>query len=925
MSNLPAPQTPGDALAVREQAAAQRAEITRSVQELKQRQADAKADLERRRAEMEADFRRQAAELEAMAKPLQEQLAKMQEVLWTVNLYLGRDETIQLLREGKPAPADTPISIRQRVLVMAEESLILTGGQMTGMNADNIPHFVNWLLADDANLSRVLPEPKGVVVLIPTKVESRTGNAFEDAARNAANQSSYWLLRNGERLHLLTVDESLRIFDRVLPKRTEFTEVFDRGLFGFGRAFGQPVEPGSEEWMAMEKIADARQRHFMRILLVLQGIIDRTPVWHPLPEGGVSLLRLADQESGRIELIQDGDDSLQLTDGREDFRAWQLRLNRLLRPGMRVVGNWDAEGFREMRIRGGAWQRDHHPRLSPASIYCLPDGKLPHLIEGRRDGGLLIRFQRTDQVWRKYEEPVPDRPGYVYRGERPETPTQRASLVIKSDDDWVLPYDVVTLTELQAYLNSREERSKHFLDMVPTIQSAIDAKQAEAATEAPFRGLLARLLEAEGADPSESSTLVDELVHWWKVANTWARPLNGEPKHEARAAKEIVAEYRNRLTHAADTSEATMIAAGRRISGAIAVARNRQGKWFAYSPSILAHDKGVFLDVTPLRKDGSPGTVKRWQTPQTRSITALHVAWSAPEWDGWTFGANPRHYLTGPERQLLVAELLAAAPGIPLCVTEFHDPQDPADRFLAAYTWTADTTAADAETLPLHDPLSWHHDGLKLVTCTGRKVVKDAGGVRLMASRLPRAQDKHFGGYSPSSPWGDIPWWPDDATRYTDVRPRLVWMDEPNLDDLAGFRRRCRESYEEQHQLRQQFEAEVYRYVLPVQAAIMASLTAEARTRFLEDYGRDAEDLWESHLKSLRLRSPIHDRTLWGIIAIRLKAGLPVTGETLGDLAQYAHEQGNRAPGEWHPDRGVQDMHGHEELIVPEPEPAEKP
>ncbi|GAA3145798.1 hypothetical protein GCM10020255_023880 [Rhodococcus baikonurensis] len=164
---------------------------------------------------------------------------------------------------------------------MAEESLVLMDRRSTGMDARDLDAFTEWITADPANLDRVLPEQRGVVVLVPTRVRSDSGNAFEDEARDAENSRSWWLLRNGEKLYLLSAD--ITVGDRVLPRRAEFVEVFDRRLFGFGRAAGEPLVPGSDEWMKLERQADARRRHYMRIMLVLQGIVERTPVWHPLP------------------------------------------------------------------------------------------------------------------------------------------------------------------------------------------------------------------------------------------------------------------------------------------------------------------------------------------------------------------------------------------------------------------------------------------------------------------------------------------------------------------------------------------------------------------------------------------------------------------------------------------------------------------
>lgn len=669
------PHVGSDAVSTRESLVAARTELARQRASLEAEQEQQRTDLERQRKELEAQFDKARRELEARMAPLKAQLEQMAEVLWTVDLYLGRDEELQLVRDGKPAPAETPITLRQKVLVMAEESLIMMGGTCTGLTADNIPEFIDWLVSDAAHLDRVLPEPKGVVVLIPTKVESRSGNPWEDVGRNAANQRSYWLLRNGEKLYLLTVDPELRIRDRVLPRRREFVEVFDRGLFGFGRASGDPVQPGSEEWFAIEKIADARRRHYMRIMLVLQGLVDRTPVWHPLPPAGVSFLSIADQDAGKIQLIQDDEDSIQLGEGGESFEQWQRRLNRKLRPGLRIIGNWGVRDFRSLYVDGDRWTRGYHPRIHPGNAE-YPDAYVPHLIEGRRDGGFVIRYERTEQIYKR-NVPVPGEPGYIYRGETAVPAKVRASCVVMPDDSWVLPFDLVSVPELERFLYSRDERSKHFLSMVPTIRAALDAKRSEAQQEKDFRGLIGQLLVTEGAAAETIDELVDELVHWWKLAHTWTQPLNGSGAHEKRAADQILAEYRSRRASAVDDGAHQMIELGSTLPGAIAVARDRQGRWFAYTPSPDDRKAQIYLDVTRLYRSGKTGPTSPWQILPQRTASALHVAWHTEAWATWTFGANPAHHLTAPERRALIADAIERTPGRTLCVTELWDHRKP--------------------------------------------------------------------------------------------------------------------------------------------------------------------------------------------------------------------------------------------------------
>lgn len=909
--SMPAPR--GDtAEQVRATAAAARAQMQRRVADLGAARDAARAELERRRAAMEADFRRQAAELEAQMAPLQEQLRQMAEVLWSVNLYLGRDETLRLLRDGEPAPVETPLTVRQRVLVMAEESLVLMGHTSTGMTSRDLPEFIEWLLSDDSHLDRVLPDSKGVVVLVPTKVESRSGNPWEDAAKNAANQMSYWLLRNGERLYLLTVDPDLSIRDRLLPRRSEFTEVFDQGLFGYGRRAGEPLEPGSEEWLRLEEIADARRRHYMRVIMVLQGIVDRTPVWHPLPDGWINLLSIEAQETGKVRLIQDGEDSIALTDGGETFAAYQRRLNGLLRPGLRVIGDWLSRFGDEDR-------NDKKGRVSPTHASGL-DPDTPYLLEDRRDGGFVFRFKRTDMVYRQ-NVPVPGKPGYHYRGSYPVEATRRASYFLRPEDPWVLPYDLVTVPELERFLASRDERSKHFLTMVPTIKAALAAKRAEAQAEAPFRVLLRGLLLTAGADELTVDQALDDLVHWWKLKNTWSKPLNGEPTHEGKAAREIVTEFKVRQQAAGDLDlAARMVSAGRRIPRAIAVAQNRRGQWFAYAPS--TGDENVFLDITPLHSDGTPGKVKTWSKVQQRTASLLTVAWSGSAWSTWNFAANPRHYLTGPERDGVIEEVRRRAEGILLAVVEFHDPARPAERGFASYAWT-NGVPETAEIRPSNDPLSDHDERPdRMITMKPYRVAKDTKGIRLDPGNIHdewgnAAFSRSFSRFSGGSPWGNTPWWPTNAHRYRDARARLVWSDETALERMNTWRLACLGQRKVEQTRRNAIETEAYRYVRLIETTIMTLLEAKAHERFLEDYGHDADDLWAGHLTSLHLRNPIHPRTLWGLIAQRIERDESPIGATLGELAKEAYERGNRAPGEWHPDPGVQNLHGFDDVVVP--------
>lgn len=141
---------PKSAERIKADTARARSAMQRQMNDLNRQASQARSELERQRREMEAEFDLKRAELTAQMAPLKAELAKMTEVAHTMDLYLGRNEEMQVIREGQPAPDDTPITIRQRVLVMAEEAAILTEPGTTGLDYRDVATFVEWL-QDETN------------------------------------------------------------------------------------------------------------------------------------------------------------------------------------------------------------------------------------------------------------------------------------------------------------------------------------------------------------------------------------------------------------------------------------------------------------------------------------------------------------------------------------------------------------------------------------------------------------------------------------------------------------------------------------------------------------------------------------------------------------------------------------------------------
>lgn len=897
---------------VKKHTAEQRAELARQKIKLETDLAAQRAELDEARRKMEAEFRAKQAELEAAMGPLRAELKRMEEIGQTIDLYLGRGEEVEIVRDGKPAAADEPIVIRQSVLAMSEEAIVLFSGEegYEGIDYTNVDTFIDWLQAPE-NLDRLLPEPKCVVVLIPTREASTAENIWEATHKNAKNRQSYWFMRNGERVTLMRTD-TITVRDRLVPKRDEFVSYFaDR--------FGHTMTPGSPEWVKAEEDADARRRHFMKLMLTLQGLVDRTSTWHPLPANGVNLMSVASQDNGQVRIVNEVD--LILTDGRESFKEWRQRLNSQLRPGHRVIGNW---GSREFGWANEYERSSHykHSRIYPPTA-PRPDSETLHTIEGMRDGMLVIRYERTDKVYKR-NVPVPDKPGYVYTSEMPVTPTQRASCLIDTTDTWVLPFDLATVDDLTYYLNSREARTD-FLSMVPVVRAALTAKRAEAEAEAPFRDLLARQIEAAGCDPSDTDTTVDRLVHAWKVKNKYGRALNGDADHEAKAARQIIAAYKAEQKHA--SHDERMIAAARRAApDMICVGATKAGVWRAYAPSKPAHDEGVFLDVYELRKDGTVKDVQRERIIATRH-RPTHIAWSAPEWDTWTFDANPRRYLTSAVRDEFISHARNDAKNRgwdPICVVELYDPTRSPARQLSVYAWTPDTAPADY-------PASVEGNGWAGVGSTfpigALDFAVDGDDIHLTRESATRRFSAYSATYRDHE---GLPWWPDNATRYRDTRNRLTWVDDNLFDQYAQWSKRGKASDEADREARlaerARNEATVTPYVNAMLDIARTEQLTAVKAAFIEDYGTNAEDVWEHHLSTLKLPEPLHPFDVKTVLIGALTAGEPFVGRTLGDLAD-AH--GERQTAAFFAGRERDhDVTFHadvKDMVVPElPEPADE-
>ena len=614
----------GQAEAVKAGMVEQRAALLRQKQEVENAAAEAKALVEAKVAEMQA---RLAEQLELL-KPALEQLELLKDGVDAMNIYLGRDEEIIPLIDGERAPAGTVISVRQYVLAMDEESMLFA--DKDGMDFRDIDEFADWLRRDPEHLDTLLPEQKGIVALIPRRARKHYEDPWLAIQADVANALTYWLIRNGEAAWLTTAP--FTVGKHTVPTPKEFTDLFIRK----GR-FGEPDEklvPGTDAWVKAERHADARTRHYMKVALLLQGLIDRTTVLHP--HDGISLLEQSTYDSGKARVILDGENSL--TDGRPSFKTWRTSKIEAMHPGMRVIGAFATK----MRTHAG---RDEAAAVRPSG--ATPKNMVPYNVRGsgRSFYDWEFMFERSDRIF--------DEKTWSYHD-----PKKRATGYLSNSDGWWLPLDTITEDEIAYYMGSRVHRHE-YLDMIPVLKVALAVKQAEREAEEPFRTALVGVLSRE-ADLDASEAAADELIAWFKTANQHHRALTED---DTKASRVILAEARRRAR--GESSDGDRVTNLRALHpGAMVVAR-RSSDFVVAVPEERVYptaDTNVFARLHFYTPAGKLKETREWVALTRAQVGRWTVIHKTPTWDAWKFNADPQHYYTDDELTWVIDGLRARYP-----------------------------------------------------------------------------------------------------------------------------------------------------------------------------------------------------------------------------------------------------------------------
>lgn len=345
--------------------------------------------------------------LQAQERTLDQAIKAVKARIFNVSLYAGLSEQVVLLTDGVPAPLAEPVRLFQRRHYMDEECLARY--EAGGMEMKDIHAFDDWLVQPE-NRSRILPFERCLVAFqVRRKTKEREAvslTAFLHFGRLAEmDKSTFLYLRNGEQTYRLStmIDFDAKLFpdmDHSALDRVVYAKYFtgvENELIGEGEFEARLAEclakeenktkrrkrerklradaaagretrlgfysyvkwtPDSVYYDDIAAVVKAQVDAHNRLVTVLQGLLDRSPVFHPHPPW-----QLWRQDSFRQAVALVYDDSRALVSGAApDFEAYRARLNATIAKGSHTVGQEDYWLRQEARRENAKHQRDWRSR-----------------------------------------------------------------------------------------------------------------------------------------------------------------------------------------------------------------------------------------------------------------------------------------------------------------------------------------------------------------------------------------------------------------------------------------------------------------------------------------------------------------------------------------------------------------------------------
>ena len=428
--------------------------------------------------------------------------------IFNIELYAGLTEEAVQVRGGMPAPRDTKLAVRQRMLFMDEECIArYTAG---GMRMRHIELFDEWLAE---HVDAFLPEPRCVVAFRVRRhpVERDGMSSFlELMYEDRENRRTFLYVRNGEQIWRIetALDFGERLFpdfarslldeplmavggytrereptpvreweamvaekrEKLLADRERYRGYGDEGAGRWWQAdrTDEDIEAEVERWKSRWFPVDSRSvwyddvmaevkaqvDHYNRVALILQGLFDRSTILHP--HEPVKTWDAAGFDAA-IQLVYDFDNAIAPPD-RPDWKAYQAECNATLRAGSLTVGQRTAwEKRRPSYSLHREWTAKERNDQGP--------GVAVQVAKVTRKGTVVYRYEReTDTYDRRLG-------GY-----------KRVGTTFECSINEVLNVDAYQLGDFKRFFADPRTRAE-YMQWAPCLLAAEDAKAGKVERE----------------------------------------------------------------------------------------------------------------------------------------------------------------------------------------------------------------------------------------------------------------------------------------------------------------------------------------------------------------------------------------------------------------------------------------------------------
>lgn len=452
-------------------------------------------------AKLERLLKRKKDAFDVVLRDLNKQVTQVRRVIGIIELYLGIHEEIIQIREGENAPYGTQLTFRQLVLHMDEEVAIYEDG---GLDFYNLDVFDDWM---QDNFKQIVPEEKCVTVVRPRRnIKNYTEDSLTNSLMNDGNFTTYVVIRNGDNIYRLTNNQN--IYPYLFPSTEGMEELSKKYEDALERDYDYDIEKAENELLK-----------YKRNILMLQGLMDRTEILHPLPKG-LNLFKY-ETHKDHLNFVYDGTGLLQ--DGRPSYEDWLKEINSTLKRGDRFYfcGFDRNHGYERMAETGIIpWNRSSD---DPLPYYLSPD-KQVYNIDRLEDQESRHYGKRVALVfkWKPDETVYNPKTGKSTERKRSNT------YYVYHHDDIIINYETVKIEDIDYYLNDRINR-RYYLSMFPVLKGIKKQLLEEKKMEDEF----AKLIESITGKSDEE---IREAIEWWKRKVIMKRPLI---KEDAKAVRMI--------------------------------------------------------------------------------------------------------------------------------------------------------------------------------------------------------------------------------------------------------------------------------------------------------------------------------------------------------------------------------------------------